>query len=485
MRKCHHELFSLFVCAFLTPLWDVAATEATVLDTLTDQMIVYEESSDEEKEREGAPDIMDKILKSVVSIEAGDNRTVLPGNDGSHSVFDETNSIREVGSGFIISEDGYIVTNSHVVADADKIFINHGNDKYQAELVGEDSFQDVALLKITTKDKLPFVKLNTNVTPKLGEKVIVVGNPYNLGISVSSGIVSAVNRNIKGTKYSNLIQTDASINKGNSGGPMFNAQGDVVGISSLIFSPNNGENIGIGFAIPVSDIVSTIGTLKEFGYIRRGWLGISSMEVDEDFLKVLNSKRKAGIFVKDVVEGSPADRVGLLPSDIIVSYNNKHIEDLNQLLNMIRNSGIDSAVDILVLRNGQYVKLRPIIKDLPTNTKYDENVEKIKANSVELMGMVVSQMDKNLIEKYKLYSGLKNKGMYVLDVKNDSPAERNKIEVGDMVLSINQTFLTNKNTLLNALGSLKSNKQKEFIMIVRKSVTGKNVILRLNFNVIN
>lgn len=435
-----------------------------------------------EKPKEDIPDLVNKVLKTVVSIESFRVKNVDIKNNDDYFIVNEVNDAIEVGSGFLISEDGYIITNNHIIENADKIFVNYNNVNYQANLIGEDYFQDIALLKIDVKEKLPFLELKANLDIKIGEKVIVIGNPYNLGLSVSTGIISAVNRNIKGSEYTNLIQTDAHINKGNSGGPMFNMNGDVIGVNSLIFSPNNGENIGIGFAIPITNIINTVKEIKEFGYVQRGWLGIVGVEIDKDIFKILNSKRQTGILVKDVIEDSPAYKAGILPSDVIISYNNKHIEDLNQLLYMIRNSSINSSVNILILRNEKYIKLKATIKDLPNNIKYNELDEKIKANSIELMDMYISQIDKNLINKYKLYNGLENKGLYVLDIKHNGIAEQNKIEKGDIVLSINQFRLTNKNDLTTVLNNLKNNKQKEFIMIVRKNGLDKNIVLKLNFN---
>jgi serine protease Do len=464
----------------------VEGVEYTDFDVGIDEQALVSGGEDS-KENKDITGILGEVLKKVVTIEIVNTGNVsVKGDDDERLLLNELNNISGIGSGFIISEDGYIITNSHVVSDANKIFVNHADERYQAELIGDDLFQDVALLKINTNKKLPFVEMKPNLKVKMGEKVIVVGNPYNLGASVSTGIVSAINRSIKGTEYRNLIQTDAAINRGNSGGPMFNLNGDVIGITSLIFSPNNsGENIGIGFAIPISDVVDTIRFLRENGYIKRGWLGISGIEVDGEFLKILNSKRENGIFVKDVVAGSPADIVGIVPSDVIVSYNNKHIKDLSQLLYMIRNSSVGSSVDILVLRNEKHIKFKPTIKELPNGIRYNGVYEKIKSNSIEIMDMFISQIDKNLIDEYKLYHDLKGKGMYVLDIRSGGWAEKNKIEKGDIILSINQNSVDSKNSFINAINVLKNNKQKEFIMVVKKRVTGENIILRLNFNIVN
>jgi serine protease Do len=456
-------------------------------NNIEEHAIWDENESKSEKEDWNITKLLDEILKKVVTIEIVNVKNVnVKHSSDDYLLLGELNNVSSVGSGFIVSDDGYIVTNSHVVSDGDKIFVNHNGARYQAELIGDDSFQDVAVLKINSDKKLPFVEIRPGVETKIGERVMVVGNPYNLGISVSTGIISALNRSVRDTEYRNLIQTDAPINRGNSGGPMFNFRGDIIGITSLIFSPNNsGENIGIGFAVPIDDVINTIELLKENGYVKRGWLGISGIEVDGEFLKILNSKREAGILVKDVVVGSPADNAGIVPSDVIVSYNNKHVTNLGQLLFMIRSSSVGSSADVLVLRNGKYIKLRPTIKDLPENMKYSEVHEKIKSNSVEVMGMLLSQIDKNLIDEFKLHPNLKGKGMYVLNVENGGWIERNKIERGDIIVSINQTAVGSKSSFVNIINTIKASKQKEFMMVVRKGTTGENIILRLNFNVIN
>lgn len=429
-----------------------------------------------------------KLLPSVVQVRSFEVKhgSVISNKNGYFD-YKEMMNLYSVGSGFVISEDGYILTNHHVVQDSDNISVYVNEVEYNAELIGSDKYRDIALLKITPKSKLQALSLANTNNYKIGDKIIAIGNPYGLGLSVSTGIISATNRNIESVGLNNLIQIDASINKGNSGGPLFDCNGNLIGINTLLyFDGQNTYGGGVGLAIPVNTISSIIDKLKEFGYIQYGWIGINGNDADADIFKILNSKRQTGVFVVETIKDAPADKGGILIGDVIVSYAGKHISTFNQLSTMIRNSNVGSNVDVLVLRNNKYIKLRINVEDLPENSiKYNEISEKIRANSVEFMDMVITTMDKNFANMYKFYNNHQQNGMYVVDVKKGGLADYYGIEVGDIILTINQFQLSDKSSYLSAINSIKNTGNGEFFAIIKKKKDRKNVVLKLNFGLIN
>ena len=452
-------------------------------DNAQKQKIIEQSNSETQaiKQDNKLSELVKKLLPAVVSIRTTNIvDTSLNSYDGRYYYYNQTDSISSIGSGFLISTDGYILTNTHVVENSDSIYVMYKDREYLAELVGSDTISDIAVLKIKSIEKLPYFELKDDIEINIGEEIIVIGNPYDLGVSVSSGIISAINRNIKGTEYNNLIQTDAAINKGNSGGPMFNLNGDVIGITSMIFS-TEGNNIGLGFAIPIKNIMNIVERLKMYGYVQRGWLGVKAIEVDNSILKILNSKRQGGIFVKEVVKNSSAEKYGILPSDVIISYNNVQVKTVSQLNAMIRETSVDSEASVLILRKGELKRIKVRIKELPS--KFDLELEKIKGNSIDIFDMYLTSIDDNLIEKFELYSNLK--GLFVLDVKAGGWADNNGIERGDIILTANQVQLKTKQDLIKIIQEAKLKNKKDILFIIRKTKNKENILLKLNLNFIN
>lgn len=428
--------------------------------------------------------IVESIIPSVVSIVS---TSINQNYNDDYFIYNGEIDNISYGSGFIISDDGYIITNNHVIDNSKNIKVIVENEEFEADLIGQDFILDIAIIKINSDKKFKFLELNPDIgKPKIGEKVILVGNPYNLGLSVSSGIISAIDRNQKNSQYKNSIQTDAPMNHGNSGGPMINRYGNVIGINTFINS-KTGENVGVGFAIPVdSKLVGVIERLIKFGYNQNGYLGISGITIDNfnsNFFKILNSKRKSGVLVTNIINNSPAEKGGILISDILISYDGNRIDDLNTLINLVTNTTIGSNVEIIVLRNEKYIKLKIKIEENPYYTEYISINEKIRSNSLEIADMFIAQIDENLVERYKLYPN--QHGMYILDVKKGGWAEINGIDKGDIILTANQTQLKTKNDLLNLFKNMKLNNQNEFIMLIKKSKTKDNIILKSNLNFIN
>ena len=274
---------------------------------------------------------------------------------------------RTAGSGFIISRDGYIVTNNHVVEDAETIKITLSNDEaYDAEVIGLDPRMDLALLKIDPEKDLPYVSFGNSKESKVGEWVVAIGNPFGLGGTVTAGIISALGRNIGSGPYDQFIQTDAPINKGNSGGPLFNMDGEVIGVNTMIYSQTGGS-VGIGFSIPSDLVKPVIDQLKKYGETRRGWLGVMIQNVTEELAKDMDLDEAKGALVQQVVKDGPADKAGIEEGDVIIGYNKEDINDMRDLTTKVANTDIGKKVKIKLIRFGKEVELKVKIGRLEGN----------------------------------------------------------------------------------------------------------------------
>jgi len=277
-----------------------------------------------------------------------------------------------LGSGFIISPDGYVVTNNHVISDADEISVRTTDgEEYDAVVVGRDPLSDVALLKIEADHDLPFVEFGDSDSIRVGEWVMTIGSPFGLGGTVTVGIVSARNRNINSGPYDDFIQTDASINRGNSGGPMFDMEGKVIGVNTMIFSPT-GTNIGIGFAIPSNQVKQVVGQLKEFGKTRRGWMGVTIQTVTDEVAESLGLDNTEGAIISSVVPGGPSDEAGLEPGDIIIVFNRVKVPSSEELPTIVANTTIGVDVEVRVLRNGEEITFTLTTGELENNVDEEE-----------------------------------------------------------------------------------------------------------------
>ena len=264
-----------------------------------------------------------------------------------------------LGSGFVISEDGYVVTNNHVIEGADEITIEFfSGDELKAQVIGTDPNTDIALLKVEADEPLPFVSFGDSNQARVGDWVIAMGNPLGQGFSVSAGLVSARNRALSGT-YDDYIQTDAAINRGNSGGPLFNMDGDVIGVNTAILSPNGGS-IGIGFSMASNVVTRVVDQLKEFGETRRGWLGVRIQDVTDDIAEGLGLEQAKGALITDVPEG-PARDAGLETGDVILSFDGVEVADTRGLVRQVGNSPVGATVRVTVLREGKSQTIRVVL----------------------------------------------------------------------------------------------------------------------------
>lgn len=413
--------------------------------------------------------IIDNILPTVVTINTIKNNTY-----NTEYNTEETPETVSLGSGFLISEDGYIITNYHVIKDGEKVNIKlKGSEtNFPAEIVGVDEIMDIALLKISIKNKLPYVEFDQTKNYKVGDIVVVAGNPYNLGVSVSTGIISALNRNLKMNSFDNFIQTDASINKGNSGGPMFNLRGKVIGLTSAIYSPD-GSNVGIGFAMPATDLLPLIEELKRYGYVKRGTIGIVVENIQKEIFQILDTAtRRYGVIITDIKPDSPADRAGLLVSDIILKYNGKRVRNARELSLLITSTEIGSRVKLDILRNNKVISITVKTEENKDNYKYDQEYEALLSKAVEAFDAVLIPVNRESKKKFDIKA---NDGMYVLKTQKGGLADKKGIRSGDIILSINQDQATSGDVILQNIHKAELDNSK-YVFIIVKSATKNNLI---------
>ena len=321
--------------------------------------------------------------------------------------------VTSLGSGFIIDPSGVVVTNNHVIADADEInvILNDGT-KLTAQLIGKDSKADLALLRVKTDHPLKAVKFGDSDKLRLGEWVIAIGNPFSLGGTVTAGIVSARNRDINSGPYDNYIQTDAAINRGNSGGPLFNLDGEVVGINTAIISPSGGS-IGIGFAVPSNTAMPVINQLRDFGEMRRGWLGVRIQQVTDDIAESLSIKPPRGALVAGVDDKGPAKPGGIEPGDVVVKFDGHDIKEMRDLPRVVADTPVGKQVDVVVIRKGKEEthqvkigRLQDTEKVASNDPKQDAAPEQ-KSTVQKTLGLELSAMSDDLRKKFKIRDTIK------------------------------------------------------------------------------
>jgi len=364
------------------------------------------------------------------------------------------------GTGFFISPDGYILTNNHIVENAVKVTITSRNEQeYQAKIIGLDPETDLALLKVEAKD-LPFATLGDSDAIKVGQWVMAIGNPLGLTHTVTAGIVSAKGRLLQGLDvvYQDFIQTDASINRGNSGGPLINMKGEVIGINSLIFAPSGG-NIGIGFSISSNLAQKILKQLKDEGKVVRGYVGITCLpKIDSDIQKLLDLQDKKGAVVNSVVEGLPADKAGLKRYDVIKSVNGIPIEDRNDLFFKIAEIRPGSKTKFSIIRDGK----EKVLEVKPMARESEEEVEPTASTSGEI-GISVQAMTARIAQRYGYQT---EKGLVVTEVKRYSEAENKGLEVGDIILEANRKPTNSIDDLENIVKRTKPG--EAILLLVRK-----------------
>lgn len=363
------------------------------------------------------------------------------------------------GSGVVISKDGYLLTNEHVISSADEINVKFVDGKtFKAKIIGKDKTNDLAVLKLDTKEELTFIQMGDSENVRVGEWVIAIGNPFGLGSTVTAGVVSAIKRDLavdKNTNYTGLIQTDASINPGNSGGALINSKGELIGINTAIMPSGQ----GIGFAIPVNRAKRIVGDLIKYGKVKKVSIGITLQTVTKELADYFDVPMK-GLLISSVEEDSSAAESGLVPSDIIVSVDGQEVNDVSSFNSKLDKFSIGQKCRLKIYRKGKLSEITIKFKE----TKASQNV----------LGIAVKTVDDELIEKYNLYI---DQGCVVTDVVNGSPAYEIGLKKGDVILSIDKITTLNEKSFDNALKQL-NKKNSTVLRIVRKD-TVVRVLLSL------
>jgi serine protease Do len=374
-----------------------------------------------------------------------------------------------LGSGVIVTSDGYILTNNHVVEDSDEINVTLSTfEEYEATLIGRDPKSDVALIKIKPKKDLPFVTFGDSDKLRVGEWVLAIGNPFGLQKTVTAGIVSAKGRSINNESYGNFIQTDASINPGNSGGPLFNLKGEMVGVNTAIFS-RTGGNIGIGFAIPINMAKNVFAQLKDQGKVTRGWLGVMIQQVTADLAETFNLERPIGALIGQVVPDSPAEKAGLKAGDVILSYNGKEVSQMSMLPAMVANTKVGKKAKLVLARDGEKQEITVEIGLL-------EEEEAVLADTTtgtsKKLGMAVQELTPKIAESLGIE---KDHGLIVTDVDSDSAAAEAGVLRGDIILEINREKVDSVTQYLKALQEIKEN--KSILMLIQRGQHTRFVVI--------
>ena len=449
---------------------------------------------------DGFADLAERLMPAVVNISTSQTvqqrRSRGPGappfNDFFEEFFNqrrggtgqpESRKVSSLGSGFVVDPKGIIITNNHVIEEADEITINFSDGtKLPAELIGRDPKTDLAVLQVETKKRLPFVPLGDSDAARVGDWVIAIGNPFGLGGSLSAGIISAINRDINAGPYDSFIQTDAAINRGNSGGPLFNMKGEVIGVNSAIISPSGGS-VGIGFSIPSNLATSVVGQLRQFGETRRGWLGVRIQAVTDELAESLSLGAARGALVSEISPDGPAAKGGIRVGDVIVSFDGKKVPTMRDLPRIVAETKIDKPVSVEVVRRGKSKKLSVVTgrleePDLAKETQ-SKNAPKKNANGEYMhSGLTLQNINPESRRDFEL--GDKASGALVVDVDRSSVAFEAGIRVGDVIAEIDQQAVGSAKTAVEALQKAEKSGRKSVLIFVQSRGTVRFIALPLS-----
>jgi serine protease Do len=393
-----------------------------------------------------------------------------------------------LGSGFVVDGDGYIVTNNHVIQGAEDITVIFRDDtQLKAKLIGSDSRIDVALLKVEPPNKkpLPAVKWGDSDKMRVGDWVIAIGNPFGLGHSVTAGIISARGRSLNDS-LDDYLQTDAAINKGNSGGPLFNDNGEVIGVNTAIYSPS-GTNAGLAFSIPSNLVKQVADQLREYGRVKRGWIGVSYQSVTDDIADSFGLDRARGVLVANVMADGPAAKAGLKRNDIILSFAGTDVLDLRRFPRLVANARVGSTVDIVVWRGGKEVPLKLRIGEQEEAEKQNAAAQSGKqkpsepdqavVSTVEQLGLTLQKVTDQLRERYGLSDQVK--GVVITKVAANSPAAEKQLQAGDIILEVDQKPVTTPQEVTDIVAKLQQQKKRSVLLFVERQGDPRFAALRL------
>ncbi len=445
---------------------------------------------------DGIADVAEKVIDAVVNISTSQTVEAKSGGGGEGSgamprlppgspfeeFFDDFKNRRDgkgadlqprkttsLGSGFIVDTSGIVVTNNHVIADADEInIIMNDGSKFKAELVGLDKKTDLAVLRFKPTKPLIAVKFGDSDKLRLGEWVIAIGNPFSLGGTVTAGIVSARNRDISSGPYENYIQTDAAINRGNSGGPLFNLDGEVIGVNTLIISPTGGS-IGIGFAVPSKTVAGVVDQLRQFGELRRGWLGVRIQPVTDEIAESLSVKPARGALVAGVDDKGPAKPAGIEPGDVVIKFDGKDIKEPKDLSRVVGDTTVGKTVDVVIIRKGQEQtrqvtlgRLEDGDKAVQASVKTQEPPEKTMTQKA--LGLDLASLSKDLRSRYKIKDNIK--GVIITNVDGSSDAAEKRLSAGEVIVEVAQEAVTNAADVKKRVDQLKKDGKKSVLLLV-------------------
>ena len=444
-------------------------------------------------------DLAEKLSPAVVNISTtmvvnGNNRPQMPQfPEGSpfEDFFKEfqdrgepSRRAQSLGSGFIIDAAGIVVTNNHVIENADEISVILANDEsFQAKVIGRDAKTDIAVLQIDPGGStLTAVSFGNSDGLRVGDWVMAIGNPFGLGGTVTAGIVSARGRDIGSGPYDDFIQTDASINRGNSGGPLFNLDGEVIGINTAIFSQTGGS-VGIGFAISANLATKVVGQLQDYGRTRRGWLGVFIQEVTEDIADSLGLESAKGALIASVTEAGPADEAGLQAGDVIIRFDGKDVVKSRDLPRIVAETPVETTVDVEVVRGAERKTLSVTLGELEQAENggllsRSQSKEKTNDTRIENIGLTVAPLTEELAEKFDLDTG--ETGIVVVDVKDGSPAADKGVQPGDIIRRLNQSAITSVDKLIEGIASAKKEGRKGVLMLIESD--GQTRFVQISFD---
>jgi len=425
-------------------------------------------------------DLADRLMPSVVNISTTTTVTTntnpfpgfrFPPGSPFEDMFKEFGTPQKrksaaLGSGFIIDEKGIVITNNHVIQDAEDIVVRVGGDKeYKATIIGADPLSDIAVLQIDSKEKFIPVNFGDSDKARIGDWVIAIGNPFGLGGTVTSGIISARNRSIGLSRYEDYIQTDASINSGNSGGPLFDMKGDVIGINTAILG--KGGSIGIGFSIPSNSAKKVVSQLVEFGETKRGWLGVRIQVVSKEIADVEKLEEPRGALVASVAEKSPSDKAGIEAGDIILEFNGTKINEMKELPKIVAQTEVGKTVEVKIWRNKKEITKKIKLGRLETSSDFKEEKKEIETESPEIseiksLKIIARLLNQKDIEQRKLPN--QTTGLVITNIGKNSPV--NYLNVGDIIVEAQKKKIKSIKDLENIVDKALKSNQKTILIVI-------------------
>tara|TARA_B100000941_G_scaffold85485_1_gene58903 strand:- start:1325 stop:2728 length:1404 start_codon:yes stop_codon:yes gene_type:complete len=442
---------------------------------------------------ESFADLADELMPSVVNIST--TQTVRTTNNQFPFQFPPGSPFGEMfkdferpterkasslGSGFVIKGSGIVVTNNHVISGADDILVRVGEKEFKAKVIGADPYMDIAVLQMQTKEKFKPVRFGDSDKARVGDWAVAIGNPFGLGGTVTAGIISARNRDINLTRYDDFIQTDASINQGNSGGPLFNLKGEVIGINTAIIAPGQSGSIGIGFAIPANAASNVIDQLIKFGETKRGWLGVRIQEVTKEIAEVEKLKKPAGALVASVGENSPAEKAGIKAGDIILNFDGKKIDTMRTLPKIVASTEVGKSVELKIWRNKKLISKRLILGRLESSEEFKERKSKVvkKEEEIESLKITVREINDKDISSRNLDK--KITGVVITNISSRSPLV-NQLSTNDIIIEVQKTKIKSISDLEKKVENIFKKGEKTLLLtIINKNNQRRYLGVKIN-----